>query len=155
MEALTAAYYKDAYEVYLSSEEHPVSFEGFGKIMDTRTGFVLQRNGKTIGTITFSDYVPGCNIVIHFSIDKAYHKRWVTRTILKEAFGYVFNTLELPRVSTYVIIDKSKDADTGKLLSKLGFKIEGIMRKSIRLYDGLHDLILYGLLKEECICLQW
>ena len=43
----------------------------------------------------------------------------------------------------------SRNADAVKLYEKAGFRREGILRQHIQTSEGLMDVILYGLLREE------
>lgn len=139
------------YEIALHSEPWATGmmFEQFKGVMQTREGFVLvSGEGKVIGCISFSDYVPQTNIMIHCVVDTKYQRRWCTRAILKEIAKYVYDDLDLIRMSGFCIVGKSDSA--GEFLLKLGFKEEGKIEKGVKLPDGYFDLKLFGLLKTRC-----
>jgi len=71
------------------------------------------------------------------------NSKWCTREFLKHAFGYPFKQLSCARVTGLV---KAGNEAARRLDEHLGFVQEGILRKGM---DG-NDLILYGMLKQEC-----
>lgn len=151
LDTLHEKHYKALYDIAMRAEPYSsdIDFEQFAKIMSKRQGFVVvAASGDLAGCVSFSDYVPEAGILIHCAIDAKYQKRWVTKKILKTVWGYVFDTLNLPRVSSYCIKGLSENA--GEFLLRIGFKQEGIIRKGFRHLDGLHDVMLFGMLREEC-----
>lgn len=58
-------------------------------------------------------------------------------------FGFLFDTLGLPRVTGLVAKSNGK---AQKVDEKFGFKLEGTLRKAIK---NDEDLLIYGLLAEE------
>lgn len=148
---LEQRHYQAVYEIALRSEPWTTGmmFEQFRSVMEKREGFVLVNgSGEIVGCISFSDYAPQTSIIIHCVVDTKYQRRWCTRSTLKEIARYVFDDLDLHRMSGFCIVGKSDKA--GEFLVKLGFEEEGIIRKGVYLPDGHHDLKLFGLLKEEC-----
>lgn len=71
-------------------------------------------------------------------------KRWATRATLRTLFKYPFDQLKVERVTATTAKSNKK---ARKMLEKLGFKLEGVLRKG---YDGKRDAVVYGMLKEEC-----
>lgn len=123
-------------------------FEQFFNVMSKREGFVLKVDDAIAGCISFSNFTPGLDILIHCMIDEHYQRRWCSRPVLKALADYAYGELGVLRVSGFCIPGKSDGA--GKLLVKLGFKHEGTVRRGIKLEDGLFDIKIFGLLKEEC-----
>lgn len=70
--------------------------------------------------------------------------RWFNRTFLRAAFAYPFIQMKYTRVSGLVRVDNYA---AQRFDEHLGFKREGLLRKGD---DDGTDLILYGMLKEEC-----
>lgn len=70
-------------------------------------------------------------------------KRWCTRRILRKIFGFAFNYWQVKRVSLLVNADNQ---DCLKLIEKLGFKREGLLR---RFREDDTDCYFYGILKSE------
>ena len=64
------------------------------------------------------------------------------------ALNFVFNSLQLRRVNVYAFAENEA---SNNLIKKMGFKFEGVGRKSHRdkATGNIHDDNFYGLLKEE------
>lgn len=151
LEVLKDYHYPVLLEIARSAESwhEATTLEQFTATMKLREGFVLvAKDGRLAGCISFSDYAPETNIIIHCTVEPRYQRRWVTREILKSIAKYVYDDLGLPRMSGLCVGNKTDEA--GSFLEKLGFKLEGIIRKGVKLPDGYFDLKLYGMLKEEC-----
>jgi RimJ/RimL family protein N-acetyltransferase len=123
---------------------HRASFDA---ILATREGFVLMDSqGRIKGAITYSDYRPGDDIIVHCTVHPDSHSRWLTKQIYKQVFDHVFVTLDLPRCSGYRI---SGTGTPDTFHRRLGFKHEGIVRVSVRVQDERRDVHLYGMLRNE------
>ena len=70
--------------------------------------------------------------------------RWLDRGVMQELFGYPFNQLGCHRVTC---ITRRKGRDARRLLEKLGFRLEGVVRQGLKPHG---DAMVYGLLKHEC-----
>lgn len=71
-------------------------------------------------------------------------RRWLTRTVLRCIFGYVFELLGLLRVNIIVSVD---NVPIQILALKLGFRMEGYARCGA---DDGSDGIILGMLASEC-----
>ncbi len=87
---------------------------------------------------------PGLDAVIHLVMfDGRLRGR---EPFFREILGYYFNILKLRRMTIML----AEDARTGiKLAERMGFKLEGVMRKSIKRDGKLFDTRIYGILREE------
>lgn len=151
LDTLNEKHYKAVYEIAIRAEPYhsDMTFEQFSELMSEREGYVIVApSGELAGCISFSDYVPDVNIIIHCVVDEKYQKRWVTRKLLRTVADYVFGDLGLPRISSYCVVGKTDNA--GEFLLRLGFKHEGTVRKGIKLGNDYFDIKLFGMLKEEC-----
>jgi RimJ/RimL family protein N-acetyltransferase len=70
-------------------------------------------------------------------------RRWCQRRVLKQVFGLAFEMLQVQRIS--LLVNTDNDACL-KLVEKLGFKREGLLRQY---RDDGADCYLYGMLKSE------
>jgi RimJ/RimL family protein N-acetyltransferase len=102
-------------------------------------GIGLTRDGELYAGAVFSRITPTCADV-HLAITG----RRVTKDFLRLGFDYVFNQLKLRRVNAFVRAD---NLDCRSLMLHMGFRHEGRMRHVCA--DGA-DVIIYGLLREEC-----
>lgn len=100
----------------------------------------LIKDNKLVAGLIYYDYT-GTSISVH--IGGHPNKRWLTKELLKVMFHYPFIQLGVNRITGYVA---AKNKDAIKFDEKLGFVREGVLRKATK--DD--DLIVYGMLREEC-----
>ena len=100
----------------------------------------LLKDGKLIAGVVFNNYCKS-SICMHVA---ATERGWLNKEFLRACFRYPFKQLKCARVTGLVRTD-NKDAQ--RFDEHLGFKREGLIRKGDD--DGC-DLIIYGMLKEEC-----
>ena len=110
---------------------------------------VLSEDGVMVGMVAYSHFQPGLTIIIHGVVDKNWRGRWVTRRNLRTIFEKPYNELDLPRVSGYMVADLNIE-QLWPIFKKIGFRLEGCIRKGFRFRGKLHDLYLVGMLREEC-----
>lgn len=151
IDALKPHHYDALYDVSRrTSPPLPFASKGdFVKLMESAEGFVVvTTEGRVVGTVYFTGYVPGCDVLIHAFVEDEYRGRWLTKAILKEVFDYPFIILSVHRISAYSV--PGITAETRAFLEHLGFRQEGVIRQSATDTNGnRHDVILYGMLKEE------
>lgn len=99
----------------------------------------VEKDGEIIGGVVYNLPSP-TNICMHVASTEA---AWMTKQFLFFAFAYPFLQLNKRRVTGLV---PAKNLNAQRFDEKLGFKFEGIMRHG----DIDDDLIIYGMLKEEC-----
>ena len=109
------------------------------------TGIGLTDNGVLVAGVVFNMY-NGPSICIHVAAEPG--KRWLNRDFLFRTFAYPFIQLKCNRITGLVRVD---NLAAQKFDEHLGFKKEGLLRKGAS--DGT-DMILYGMLKEECRWLE-
>lgn len=138
------------HEIVLQAEAWAgyISLEQFYYKLRGRDSLTLLEGEEPIGAITYSDFTPAADVTMHVFVTPEYQKRWLSRRILAQVFGKVFEEYDLPRCSTYSFPGVTDDVFNFQLA--LGFKPEGVKRKAAWLADGLHDIQLMGMLREEC-----
>lgn len=124
-----------------------ISPVAFGSLMDQREGFTVRDRGEILGCVSFSDHIPLLNIVIHAFVRPDRFGTWYNRTILRQMHAFPFEDLDLPRVTGLSIEGLTPKND--EVLLKCGFNLEGIMRHAVRIGGLLHNVRMYGLLREE------
>jgi len=67
-----------------------------------------------------------------------------TPAVLRQLFRYPFVQKRYARLTAYTGADNER---TARLLAGVGFQLEGRLRKSL---DGTTDLLVFGLLREDC-----
>ena len=98
-------------------------------------------DGQVICGVVYNWYL-GSSVAMHVAAEPG--KRWLTREFLYAVFAYPFLQLNCNRVTGMVRVDNWK---ARKLDEHLGFVQEGIVRQ---LTHDKTDMILYGMLKDEC-----
>lgn len=92
-----------------------------------------------IGGVVFHEY-RGNDIQMSCASESP---RWLTKRILRALFAYPFVQLGCDRVTAFC---PAGNAHTRQFLERIGFSLEGVMRRGF-ITD---DCALYGLLREEC-----
>jgi hypothetical protein len=105
------------------------------------SGIGLEEDGKLIAGVVYNMYTEA-SICMHVAAEPG--KRWMNRDFLFRAFAYPFLQLNCNRVTGLVRVD---NIEARRFDEHLGFVQEGVIRKGAT--DGT-DMILYGMLKEEC-----
>lgn len=101
-------------------------------------GFRL--GNKLLGGLIYHNIRPHRDLwMTIYTIDK----RWCNRRVLKTIFSLAFNLWQVERVS---ILVSEKNIPCKKLVEKLGFKQEGLLRKYL---DDGSDCHFYAMLKTE------
>lgn len=100
----------------------------------------LLENGRIIGGVVYTTYT-GNGIMMNVA---GGYKGWINRAFIRAAFAYPFKQLGCTRVSGLVRVDNFAAQQFDE---RLGFKREGLVRRGD---DDGTDLIMYGMLREEC-----
>ncbi len=104
-------------------------------------GAGLEMDGKLVAGVVFAGKTD-TNVHMHVASDGT--RRWMTPEYLGFCFAYPFFHLKCERVTGHVRAD---NLDAQRFDEHLGFIREGRLRRACA--DGT-DLIIYGMLKEEC-----
>jgi [ribosomal protein S5]-alanine N-acetyltransferase len=114
-------------------------------IEDQELAIILDECNKIIGTFGFIDYSKYNNRAeIAFELLEDYHKKAYMTEAITALLEYGFNELELNRVEAFVY---PSNLASQKLLEKLGFEKEGLLKKRSFQRGQYRDMIAYGLLK--------
>lgn len=101
----------------------------------------LEEDGNLIAGVAFNMYTKA-SICMHVAAEPG--RRWMNRDFLWRSFAYPFIQLKCNRITGLVRMD---NLDAQRFDEHLGFKREGLVRRGC--VDGT-DMILYGMLREEC-----
>lgn len=94
---------------------------------------------RLLAAVLYTDYT-GHSIQLSIAAESV---RWCSRRTVKEIFSYPFNDLACLRVTALVASDNTRSIS---LVERTGWKKEGLLRKGF----GDVDMIVYGMLREEC-----
>lgn len=67
-----------------------------------------------------------------------------TASILRELYNKVFIDMNLVRLTCHV---SKRNRKARLFVEHMGFRMEGVKRRG---FDGVHDAVVYGMLKNEC-----
>lgn len=112
------------------------------------THFIIDdHTTKVIGVVFIKNFdwtIPKAELAYY--IDKNYEGKGIISEALKQLINYSFTELKLNKVYLRTATD---NAGSQKVALKNGFKLEGVLRKDYRIFNGtLIDLNYYGLVKE-------
>jgi RimJ/RimL family protein N-acetyltransferase len=110
-------------------------------ISPTAVGIGLEKDGELVGGVIY-DWYTGPSITAHVAGSPG--RYWGNRDFLWRVFAYPFLQLQCNRITGFVRAD---NFEAQRLDEHLGFKREGVLRQANR--DGT-DMIVYGMLKDEC-----
>lgn len=102
----------------------------------------LERDGCITAVVVYNSYIRATSIDMHVAASVT--GRWLTRPFLAATFKYPFEQLGVRRVTARIGANNPK---AKSFLESLGFLHEGTIRKG---WEPTVDLLIYGLLKEEC-----
>ncbi len=100
---------------------------------------------KIIGTFSLGFITGGClqNAVLGYKMDKDYTNKGLMTEALKVGIKYAFENLGLHRLEAYVM---PKNVCSSAVMTKLGFKNEGICEKYIQINGKWEDHYRYSLI---------
>lgn len=105
----------------------------------------LEEDGVLIAGVLYDLYTKA-SINMHVAADEKNY--WISKSFLRASFGYPFHQLKCHRVTALVRADNARSR---RLTEHLGWKQEGLIRMGNA--DGT-DVVLYGMLKNECRWLE-
>ncbi|MCB1177214.1 MAG: GNAT family N-acetyltransferase, partial [Leptospiraceae bacterium] len=79
-------------------------------------------------------------------IDKDYYNKGIATKSTYKLVEISFNEFSAKKVELYCALDNTT---SNHIANKLGFKLEGTIRNSIKIQDELIPQNIYGMLKEE------
>jgi RimJ/RimL family protein N-acetyltransferase len=111
-------------------------------------GWTVWDDDLLIGAFILSNFLPFHNVMLNVVINKEHQKKLLNLNMLKQGFFYIFNVLNVRRISSYAIPGVTDEA--AKNLYRLGFDLEGFtpcggMRPSGEFYNVAN----YGMLREK------
>lgn len=103
--------------------------------------FGIVFKGRIVGGVSYHNYTGSqCEVsAITTSI------RWAAKDIIKQLLSYPFNEMGCRRITA---LTDSKNTKARRMLERMGFKQEGVIREG-SLSEAGTDAIYYGLLKRE------
>ena len=98
-----------------------------------------------VGGVVYFNYYVVNEVPVSIEASFAFeHPGWCRRGVLRALFAYPFNQLGVARFDACTA---RKNKRSRKVLKGLGFREEGVRHKR---YDGVDDLVMYGMLRDNC-----
>ena len=110
-----------------------------------RWGISLKGENKIIGTIGFNNFTKGHRASIGYDLQKEYWNNGYITESLNTVIKFGFEELEINRIEAEIM---PGNLVSEKVLYKLNFRKEGLLREWM-LWNGKHyDMIMYSLIKD-------
>ncbi|MGI6692303.1 MAG: GNAT family N-acetyltransferase [Limnochordia bacterium] len=122
---------------------------GYREEQSIRWGITLKPSDRVIGTVGFSDFDHFSRAELGYELSMDYWHRGIMFEALRAVVPFGFNEIEMHRIQASCFPENEASI---KLLERLGFKREGLLRKYsyIKHRDAWEDCLVMALLKEEC-----
>ncbi len=106
----------------------------------------LKDKGTIIGGIHLHINPANDSAVFNYAIDNRYINNGYMTEALKAVTNYAFNDMKLNRFEGACV---QKNNASKRVMEKCGFIYEGTKRKCVKLCDGYHDMLVFGLVKSD------
>ena len=122
-------------------------YEKFHSQEMIRWGIAKKENNIIIGTCGFHNWVQkSFQAEIGYELTQAYWQKGIMTEALTAIINFGFEKMELNRIAATVMLENNASM---KLLEKLGFVEEGVLREYGFWKSEFHDLKMFALLKKE------
>jgi ribosomal-protein-alanine N-acetyltransferase len=112
-----------------------------------RWGITLRNDPNLIGTLGFYKWVKNArHAEIGYDLDGTYRRQGIMTEALTAALDYIFNKVELNRVQA---LTDPTNTPSVRLLDKLGFRQEGVLRDYTYFRGKYLNDLLFSLLRRE------
>lgn len=110
-------------------------------------GIATKDDDKIIGTCILNDFVRASMANVSYNLSREYWSKGIMTEVLRTIIPYAFNILDMNRIQAKVMPENNASV---KLLSKVGFVQEGLLRDFI-FGEILTDTLIFSILKKEFI----
>lgn len=137
---------------YHKSIEDSISFlksviQKYEKKGVSEWGIVYKENNKLIGTCGYVWWLPAhARAEIGYALSRMYWNKGLMTEAVKEVIKFGFEKMALNRIEARC---KMENIASQRVLEKLGFVFEGVMRSVIFAKGIYHDLKIYSILRQE------
>lgn len=111
-----------------------------------RWGIQIKGTSGIAGTIGFNNFTIRHRANIGYDLQSAYWNRGYMTEALELVVRFGFEVLQVNRIEAEVMVGNTV---SGKLLEKLGFKWEGVLRDWMYWDQRYFDMAMYALLRRE------
>ncbi len=118
----------------------------FAEKSGVRWGIAIKGHEHIIGTVGFNSYSKNHRATIGYDLQTEHWNNGYITEALRTVLKFGFDELEINRVEAEVM---PGNVNSEKVLGKLGFKNEGVLREWM-LWNGKHyDMTMFSLLKSD------
>jgi RimJ/RimL family protein N-acetyltransferase len=136
------------YEDGMAEDWIAVQAERYEAQKEVHFAITLKDGGTLIGDIRLVRITPGHHAELGFWVGLPYWGHGYCTEAGRVVLRYAFETLGLRRVHGAHL---SNNPASGRVLEKLGMKLEGVMRQHAQKWDKHYDIHLYGILRDEYV----
>ena len=111
-----------------------------------RWGIALKGETNLIGTIGFNNFTKKHRANIGYDLQSSFWNRGYMTEALSTVIDFGFNELDINRIEAEVM---QGNVISEKLLEKLNFKREGVLRQWMLWNEQYYDMIMYSLLRTD------
>lgn len=128
------------------AEEHVARNRAFSKLGEN-VPWGIEKDGLLVGTVTLHDWnVYSERAEIGYMLARSLWGQGLAREATTLAIDHAFGPLGLRRLEADI---DPRNMASQKLLERLGFVREGVLRERWKVGDEISDTALYGLLKRD------
>lgn len=123
--------------------KHP---DAFAKGQGVAFAITRKSDGSLVGAISLMSIVNGHKAELGYWVGKEYWNHGFCSEAGRAVLRYAFTELALQRVYAQYF---ARNPASGRVLGKLGMRKEGTLRKHVKKWDEVEDVVVCGILKEE------
>ena len=121
--------------------------EKYNKNQPAPWGIALKKEKKVIGTIGYLDWdKKNAKAELGYVLHCCYWKKGYMTEALKSVVDFGFNKMYLNRIEARTV---PENIPSQKLLEKVGFKREGLLREQMLVKNRFRDFYIYSIIKKE------
>ena len=118
----------------------------FKEKLGIRWGIALKGNPNIIGTIGFNSFTTHHRANLGYDLQSDHWNKGYITEALRVVIDFGFNQLEVNRIEAEIM---PLNVVSDRVLAKLGFTNEGILRQWMFWNDKYYDMTMYSLLKSD------
>jgi [ribosomal protein S5]-alanine N-acetyltransferase len=105
------------------------------------------KNDRCLGMVNYHDgHLRSKRLTIGYIIDPAHHRKGIATEAVSAMLDFCFGELGIHRVQAFIHPD---NAASRRLVEKLGFRYEGLLRDNVRVSDAWRNDMLFALLETD------
>lgn len=140
----------DTFELFTNIKQSEDMINWFNKAFEQKQaifwGITLKNSTEIIGFCKCEIEIPKVRADFGYNLHPKYWNKGIMTEALSAIMNFTFNSLDVNRIEAAV---STENIPSIKLLKKLGFMQEGILRKRSYCRGSYHDMIMFSILKKE------